>query len=343
LRKTINKTLRILFFLSVGIFSIWWFLEKLEPEEKTEIWELFKRAEYIWLLLAMLTGLIACYLRALRWNLLIQPLKVKPKPLHTFIAVAIGYLGNFIIPRFGELARCAVLKKLSGASFSSLFGTVIAERIIDMLVYILLFFIGLFFFFKQIVNQPDGLFSNFSVDFFVNIIIAMIFLLIVFFIIAYILYRKRGKFKKINIINKLIILLSSFKDGLLTIFKIEKASIFIIYTVVIWICYFFMTYICFFSLIETSHLGLNAGFAIIAFSTLTILIIPGGIGVFPLSVAIILKLFDISETHGYAMGWLIWSPQTITLLLMGIYAFGYLLFKKGITYNDFKKYSQEDN
>jgi glycosyltransferase 2 family protein len=101
-KKSLLKTLKILFFLGIGVFSIWWFLRLLTPQEKKEIILSFQKVKYGWLVLSMFAGLVSHYLRTLRWIMLIQPLGIKPTVKDTFAAVSIGYIGNFIIPRFGN-------------------------------------------------------------------------------------------------------------------------------------------------------------------------------------------------------------------------------------------------
>lgn len=332
----------MLFFLSIGVLSIWWFLNKLSPEEKSQIWTSIKEANYSWLLLAMLVGFISHFVRALRWNMLIEPLGFKPRNIDTFAAVAVGYMGNFIIPRFGEFARCASLNKTSNVPFSALFGTVIVERIFDMLVFMILFIIGLWFFLKQLSDYASGFLFKFIDGFSQTKLIILGVFIIVGLIALIFIYIYREKLRTIKIFDKLLSLLSKFKSGLFSMLKMKNWPLFIFYTVFIWVCYFFMTWLCFFALKETFDLPVSAAFAALAFGTVGIIVVQGGIGVYPAIIAETLVLFSIAYAFGYAMGWLIWLAQTVLLLTIGFWAFIYLSFNKKFSLNDIKPNQTEN-
>jgi uncharacterized protein (TIRG00374 family) len=341
LKKNFFQIVKIFFFLFIGFFSIWWFLNKLSPSEKQEIWKAITQANYWWLVISMVIGAFAHYIRALRWNLIIQPIGFNSPIKSTFSAVAVGYLGNFLMPRFGEFARCITLKKQVGVPFSSALGTVIIERMFDMIVFVLIFIAGLFLFFKQLQEIASGYLYELLNTFFKNGNIILI-ALIIFVMMITIIYFFRVKLQKKRLFLFLYTNVKKFIIGLTAISKMRKWILFIFYSLLIWICYFFMTWICFFALPETSELSISAGLAILAFGTIGIIVVQGGIGVFPLIVAETLVLFGILTTTGYAMGWLIWLSQTITIIIIGLFAFAYLTFKKALTIEDIRKYSTQD-
>lgn len=335
-KNSFSRLLKLIFFLSIGFFSIWWFLNKLSPEEKTQIWTSIKEANYKWLLLAMSVGFISHFVRALRWNMLIEPLGHKPKNIDTFAAVAVGYIGNFIIPRFGEFARCASLNKTSKVPFSALFGTVIVERIFDMLVFMILFIIGLWFFVKQLSDYASGFLYTFINGFSQKKLIFLGLIVLIGIIGLFFIYYFRKKLRNYIFFGKIIDLLTKFRSGLLSMLKMKNWPLFIFYTVFIWVCYFFMTWLCFFALKETLDLPVSAAFAALAFGTVGIIVVQGGIGVYPAIIAETLVLFSVSYAFGYAMGWLIWLAQTVLLLAIGFWAFIYLSFNKKFSLNDIK-------
>lgn len=341
-KKSFFQLVKILVFLSIGVLSIWWFLGKLTTDEKKEIWDAFGRANYWWLVLTMGIGFVAHFIRALRWNLIIEPLGYKPKVIDTFAAVAIGYLGNFIIPRFGEVARCVTLRKYSGASFSALFGTVIVERIFDMLAFLILFFLGLYFFIKQLTNFASGFLYEFLQSFTPEKILLIAALFLAFIFVLVLLWAFRKRLTKVKLFEKVFSLLSKFKEGLLSMLKMKHWGMFVMYTVLMWFCYFLMTYLCFYALEETSQLPLDAGFAALVFGTVGIIVVQGGIGVYPFIVSETLVLYGISSTYGYASGWIIWLSQTIILLIIGMWAFAHLTFKKGFSFNEIRKHQEKN-
>lgn len=341
-KKNYSFILKSIIFLPIGFLSIWWFWDRLTPEEKSQIFISIKEANYLWIVLAMLVGLISHYLRALRWNMLIKPLGHKPKTIDTFAAVSIGYLGNFIIPRFGELLRCATLSKSSKASFSSLFGTVVVERILDMIVFLVIFLIGLSIFIKQLSDYASGFLYKFLSSFTPEKIIFLIALGVLALIVVWLIYIYKDKLNKYRIFEKLISLLSKFKNGLLSSTKIKNWPLFVFYSIFIWICYFLMTYLCFFAIEETFHLPISAAFAALAFGTIGIIVVQGGIGIFPAIIAETLLLFSVASAFGYAMGWLMWFAQTFLLMAMGLWAAIYLIFKKKFTISDIKTDTTEN-
>jgi len=89
---------------------------------------------YFWILLSAMCGLLSHISRAMRWNYLIEPLGKKPGTLNTFLSVMVGYIMNLVLPRMGEVARCGVLSRYEKISFARLIGTVVTERIIDVLM-----------------------------------------------------------------------------------------------------------------------------------------------------------------------------------------------------------------
>ncbi len=342
-KKSIVQILKILFFLGIGFFSIWGFLRILTPEEKKEILQSFKHVKYGWLVASMAVGFVAHYLRALRWNMLIEPLGVTPKIKDTFAAVAVGYIGNFIIPRFGELARCYVLKKTSGPAVSSLFGTVIVERVVDMLVFLFMFIMALYIFLKQMKNMASGFLADFMNSFTEQKIIMLIVIMIAGITLLVLMYVFREKIRNKPLLGKLYTLFVKLKEGLLALFRIKRWPIFVLYTFVIWGCYLIMTWLCFLALEETSHLPLMAAFASVTFGTVGIILVQGGIGVYPAIVSQTLVIFGVTTSMGYAMGWITWLAQTVILIIMGMWAIAYLMFIKGLKFNDIRKHSAENS
>ena len=91
-KKTIYSALKIILFLSIGVFFIWFFLKDLTPGQKNEIIDSFKTANYWWLLLSLTFGLMSHIIRTRRWQMLMEPIGYKTSFWNTFLAVMIGYL-----------------------------------------------------------------------------------------------------------------------------------------------------------------------------------------------------------------------------------------------------------
>ena len=133
--------IKFLLFLGLGIVIIWLSLHGLTPDEKTQILHSFRIADYNWVILTISMGIFSHFLRALRWKLFFEPMGYNPSLKNTFFAVMVGYFANMAFPRLGEVTRCGILTRYEKIPFNKSFGTVITERTIDMIIFILLFII----------------------------------------------------------------------------------------------------------------------------------------------------------------------------------------------------------
>ena len=322
MKKKLISAFKIAFFLSIGIFFIWIFLRKLTPEQKLDIWNSFISADFSWLLLALVIGFFSHLVRALRWRMLLEPIGHKPGLSNTFLAVMIGYFANMALPRLGEVTRCGVLNKYERIPLNKSIGTVIIERSIDMVVFILLFFINFIIFFDKLeyyvdekVFKPLSDKFSFSAETLTNyllIFIGVLLLVGVFFFVF------RKKLAKSKLAVKVRHLLLGFWHGLWSVTKIKNPVAFIFQSILIWVLYFLMIWVCVFSLPETSHLGIGAGLSMLIFGSIGIMIVQGGIGIYPAIIAEITAIYGIQTTTGYALGWLTWTAQTILIVFLGI-------------------------
>ncbi|MHC1776190.1 MAG: lysylphosphatidylglycerol synthase transmembrane domain-containing protein [Lentimicrobium sp.] len=322
MKKTLGSILRFSFFLGLGIFFIWLFMRNLTSAQKHEIYQSLRIANYYWILIAILLGVFSHFSRALRWKILMEPLGYQPRTSNVFMAVMIGYLANLALPRLGEVSRCGVLTRYEKIPFNKSFGTVITERAIDMLMFVLLSLLMIFtlsgklhIYIEEKIYVPLQRKFNLVADpdiYLILILAAFALAGIVLFVII------RRKFRHTNIYKKFYNLFTGFMEGIRSLARIKKPFQFIMHTFLIWILYLLMAYIVFFSLQETSELGLDAGLAVLIFGSIGIMIVQGGIGIYPAIIAETLFIYAIPSTTGYAMGWLIWASQTIMILLAGV-------------------------
>lgn len=320
MKKKIFSAFKILFFLSIGIFFIWIFLRKLSPDQKLEIWDSFIHADFSWLLLALVIGVLSHLVRTLRWQILLEPLGYKPRLSITFSAVMIGYLANMALPRLGEVTRCGVLNKYEKIPITKSIGTVIVERSVDIVLFILLFFINLFIFFDKI-NQyaTDKIFTPLNAKFqfegdFSNFILIAAAIVAVVILIFFILKRYT---RNTRFYLKMREIANGFWHGLWAITRIKRPFTFVFYSLGIWALYFLMVWVCVFSLPQTAHLGIGAGLSMLIFGSIGIMIVQGGIGIYPAIIAEVLLLYHIPTTTGYALGWLTWTAQTLMIVIAG--------------------------
>ena len=321
MKQKIFVALRITFFLGIGCFFIWLFLRNLTPDEKVNIFVSLEKANYWWIILAILLGITSHFSRMLRWKMLLESIGYKPKTSNVFFAVFIGYLANLALPRLGEVSRCGVLTRYEKIPFTKSFGTVITERAIDMFVFGILFFANIFVqrailygYIEQNLYKPLAAKLRPGIDFEGAItrisIISFIIIVALLIIFRHAIFLSKPYQKFISIIK-------GFWEGILSVTKLKKPWLFVFHSLFIWFMYLMMSWVVFLSLPGTRDLGLDAGLSVLLFGTIGIIIVQGGIGIYPLIVAETLLIYHISKSTGYAMGWLIWSAQTIMMVCAG--------------------------
>ena len=292
----------------MGVFLIWYFLSKLSPQDKIDIINSFKSANYWWVLFSLILGILSHLSRAYRWQFMLDPLGFKPKLPNLIMTVLIAYLLNLLVPRSGEVARATAISKYENIPFEKAFGTIVAERIADVIM--LLFIIGLAF-----IMQADLLKKTLFKDSSSNSIQSVL-ILIALLILGVVFYRfiKKSEntfFVKIrNFINGLI-------EGAVSIFKMKKKWPFIFHTFFIWLMYVLMFYVVSFALPETTNLPFGAIIVGFVVGGLSMALTNGGLGTYPVFVASALILYNIEDNPARAFGWIMWTAQTLMILLFG--------------------------
>lgn len=270
------------------------------------LWEYTKNADFKWIVLGVLCGFLSHVSRAYRWLFMAEPLGYKPKLANSFMAVYSAYLINFTIPRAGEIARATILSNYEEVPFEKGFGTIVSERIADLIMMLLIIGITLILQFEFIVDFFISKFNPISV----TIILVSLFVLLSLFFIILKKSNTTLAYKIKNFINGLI-------EGALSIFKMKQKWLFLLHTVFIWVMYVAMFYITSFAIEDLNNLPIGAiliGFILASFS---IAATNGGIGSFPEAVVIGFLLFNLPEDPSRAFGWIMWSSQTIMIIVVG--------------------------
>jgi uncharacterized protein (TIRG00374 family) len=321
LKKKILTVLKALVFLSLGLFLVWFALKDIKPEMRSQIRTAFANANYSWVFLSLIFGILSHLSRAIRWRIMLETLGHKPKLSNTFFAVMIGYMANYApIPRLGEASRCGILTRYEKISFTESFGTVIAERLIDVLCLLLVFIITFFVQFDTI----NGLAHTLVLDKIVMkfaFLIAHPFLMIIAIIFSiagiFLFIRFRNKSKE-GFMNRVIHFIAGFWQGLKTVKHIRRPGAFIAHTFFIWLMYYVSLHVCFYALTETSNLGIKEGLPIFALGTLGVVFTPGGIGAYPLIVSFVMESFLITKPIAIAFPWIVWSAQFVLIICLGL-------------------------
>lgn len=311
MKNQIRKWLTVLIPLFIGISIIYYQYSTLTSEEIENIKISFQKANYYYILLSLFFALIGFWSRAYRWKFALNHLGYQTKFHNNFLTVAVSYLVNMTVPRSGEISRAALLKKYENIPFDKAFGTIVAERIVDLMIFFLFVVIGF-------ISQFDKLYQ-FLLDKSVSINSIIIALIVGF--VCFLIFVLIWIYAEWKIIHKLKEKLSGLIEGMSSIYKMEHKWNYIFHSFFIWFTYLMMFYAAVFALPETSNLSLDIVLMGFIFGSLAIGFSNGGLGAYPFSIALIFGLYGISNDIGTAFGWLAWASQTIFTILLGLLSY----------------------
>jgi glycosyltransferase 2 family protein len=321
LTKNTKTALQTIIFLTLGGVLFYY---AIGSQDTSSIWLEIRNANKKWILIAIVCGILSHLARALRWNLLLEPLGYSASVAASFHAVILGYLVNMALPRVGEVTRPAVLSRLENIPFNKLMGTVVIERIVDLLITILIA-IGIFIIqFGLISDFCMNLYSQMnSNSLLISALVATI--LIGMGIVAFI---KREWFYQLPILTKLKGFVEGLVEGFKTIFNLKRKSQFITYSLFIWVMYFCMPICIFYALAGTAHLGASAGLTVLLFGTAAMIIpVPGGIGTFEFLVPKALDLYQITGSIASSYTLITHALQFLVIIGVGAFSIAYFVIK----------------
>jgi glycosyltransferase 2 family protein len=311
LKKQISKWLTILIPLFIGIGIIYYQYTTLKPDEIDKIKRSFQKADYSFIVLSLMIACVGYWSRAYRWKFALNHLGYQTKFHNNFFTVCVSYLVNLTVPRSGEISRAALLKKYENVPFDKAFGTIVAERIVDLLIFLLFVFIGF-------ISQFDAIYQfllskNVSLQYLIYYGIAAIAMGVIFLLIWI--------YAEWPIILKLKKKLSGLIEGMTTVLKMKDKWKYIFHSFFIWITYLTMFYVAIFALPETAEISFDIIIMGFIFGSLAVGFSNGGLGAYPFSIALIFSLYGISNDIGIAFGWLVWTSQTILAILLGLISY----------------------
>jgi len=314
LKQNIVKALKILSFFLLGLFLFWLVYKDQDLNRIKSI--LSNDVNYFWIIVSALLGLLSHISRTIRWNLIIEPLGHKPRPLNTFLAVMIGYLMNLALPRMGEISRCGVLSRYENIPFTKLVGTVVLERLIDVLMLLLLLLIVIITQFGKVLEFLN---NNPAVQDRLGKIMSSPILPISIVFIFLIVWLTRHKIKKSGPVKKLVGLLNQFAEGFKSIRNIKNKGAFIFHSCLIWLLYYLMLYCVFYSFEFTSHLTPLAGLTIFVLGSFGMIApVQGGMGAWHFMVIEGLALYGIDKSDGMVFALVAHGSTTIMLIILGL-------------------------
>lgn len=320
MKKPIITILQYLFFLGLGILFVWLSVREINGQQWLQIKASLQRAR-LWLIIPVcLTLMLSHFSRAIRWKILMEPLGYKPSTFNTFAAVMIGYLVNAAVPRLGEVVKCTILSRYEKVRADKLVGTIVMERAVDVVCLGIVFVLALVFEGHIVGEFVGALFGNFFKNKSGGTSLAKIAFycggILLFLGLAYFLLKRFGH---IDAVGKIKNVIKGILHGLQSIRYIRHKGWFLFHSLLIWTLYLLSTTLGIFALQETAGMGFGGGLTTLAVGSVGMIITPGGIGAYPLLVSKLIGLYGIDEiTIGNALGWLLWTVQTIIIIAGGL-------------------------
>lgn len=308
MKKIILTILKVVVSVGMAAFLLYVVFKKIDW---AEFWQRATEVDYTWVVASIVLSIVTYVARAYRWNILLKPLGYDLKTSRTTLAVLIGYLANLVLPRLGEVTRCGVLNRNDKVPVPDALGTVIVERLVDVLTLFVLMGLSLFVEYDRLMKFLREAFASLALPnwvFFALPVIAILGLFAVILLIR-IQRNKRGRFSEI---------INGFANGLLSLKDIKNPVGFVISTLIIWVVYFLMSYIIVFSLPETSHLGLSAGLMLLITGGIALALpVQSGFGTYHGMIAGMLLLYSVESDVGIFLATLLHTSQLIAIGLFG--------------------------
>ena len=314
LKKIVVNVIKFLAFFALGAFIFWLIYKDQDVERIKSV--LKNDVNYIWVVISLVIGLLSHISRTLRWGLMIEPIGHKPRFINTFLAVMVGYLMNMAIPRMGEISRCGVLSRYEKISFTKLIGTVVAERLVDMISLLILLMIVIF---SQFGKMLSFLHSNPEIENKLYLVLKSPYLIMGLVILVILFFIFRKAFKHTLIFRKLMEILKNFKEGFISIRSIKRKGWFYFHSAFIWIMYYLMLYSVFFAFDFTRDLGPIAGLTTFVLASFGMVApVQGGIGAWHFMAIEALVLYGVARENGIIFAFVAHTSMTAMIIIIGI-------------------------
>ncbi len=309
--KSIGKLFKTLLPIAIGVFLIVYSYLSTPEEISKEIISYISSANPWFVAASIILALLSHLSRAIRANYLLRPLGYHPSILANFYFVMMAYFANLGIPRSGEVLRATSLSTYEKVPFDKGFGTIVTERIIDLIMLLLVIFLAFILQTERLLvllkENQNTLILSIAV-----IVVAVIGLMISIRVL---------KSSSFTLVTKLVAFLEGIRTGLLSVFQMKNRTAFLGHTLFIWACYIAMFWVIKYTVPETIHLGLSELLIAFIAGSFAMTTTNGGVGLYPIAVRASLALFGISFASGEAFGWILWISQTLMIVLFGALCF----------------------
>lgn len=325
LKKYLFSIIQFVLFLSLGIFLVWLSIRSFSTAEIIQIKNLVFTADLNLIIPCMGILVLSHYIRAIRWKMMFVPLGYTPKTSNVFLAVIAGFFFNLLFPRLGEVMKCTLLSRDEKIPVDRLIGTMVAERIIDVLCLLLVIILTITTQLEIVGGYAQETWNAIADMISISpmkLMLAALVLIVGLFLFVVLV----GKSSSSKFYNKIKELFKGVIQGLLSVGKIKNKYTFIFHTLVIWSLYLLSIRVGFLAMNDLAHLGWVPSLTILTFGSFAMIATQGGIGAYQLIVQKSLLLYGVNDLTGLAFGWLLWSVQTVMIFILGPVSLIFLFF-----------------
>lgn len=314
MNKLLKKISKVIFPLFLGAFILYWVYRDFDFSRVRLL--LFEEMKWEWMMLSLAAGVMSHVLRGWRWCLTLEPLDEHPRRATSVDAIFLSYAGSLLLPRVGEVTRCGVLARYDGVPFARSLGTVVTERLVDMLCMALItgvtFLVQMPVFMRffnetgtkipsllHLVTSPWFYVAFFSV---VGAVVLLVYLV-----------------KMLSFFERVKGIALDVWQGVLSLRKVHNMPLFLLYTIGIWLCYYFHFYLTFFCFGFTEQLSLLAGLVMFVGGTFAVLVpTPNGAGPWHFAIITMMVLYGVNAADASLFALVVHSIQTLLVILLGV-------------------------
>ena len=324
MNKFPKKILQTLLPLLLGLFVLYWVYRDFDFAQAKDV--LLHGTDWGWMIFSLFFGVMSHLLRGWRWRLTLEPLGFRPRTGDCVDAIFISYAANLLLPRVGEVSRCGVLSRYDDVPFAKSLGTVVTERLLDMLCMILLSGITfllqmpvfLTFFHETGTKIPSVTHLLTSVWFYIVLFCTIGVILLLYRLLSMLSFFEKVKGMVINLF-----------EGIISLRNVQRMPLYLLYTLLIWVCYFFHYYLTLYCFDFTDDLGLLAGLVMFVAGTLAVIVpTPNGAGPWHFAVITMMMLYGVNVTDAGIFALIVHGVQTLLVIILGLWGWLHLQFVK---------------
>ena len=314
--------MKVLFSLLLGGLILYWMYRDFDFKNVGRV--LVHEMDWTWMLLSFPFGVLAQMLRGWRWQMSLEPIGEHARASVSVNSIFLSYAVSLVVPRVGEFARCGVLKRYDGVSFTKALGTVVTERIIDSLLLLAITLVTLFFqlrvfdsFFRRTGTNIETLFSRFSTAGYIVTAVCAVAAVVLLWVLL----------RRFSIYNKVKCTISGIMQGVFSLRGVRNMPLYVLFILGIWVSYFLHYYLTFFCFEATSSLGMACALVTFIVGSIAVIVpTPNGAGPWHFAVKTMLILYGVGETDALYFVLIVHSVQTLLVVLLGVWAWIALSF-----------------